>query len=177
MIISNTTQPNITLQDVKEHLVIDYDTDDTLLQSYLDSAIVYAYTYIGIYPYGRTYISTPEEMDSEIIYSLDLPERPHQVQIEYPNSSTELSWYEITNYYDKSKHILFIPKTDDENGDYPTQITAEVKLQDPQIGLFNQAVKLIVGDFYKFRENAQTLTVKEIPQASKMLLDIIMMEV
>ncbi len=150
--------------------MIDYTVDDSLLQTYLSAAINWCSDYIGVYPYGKEYQNTPEELTDNFYAIFELQERPQEVEINL--GAIKLLKTEIDSFYDKGKNLLILP-----NEPKITNVEVNTALDQERIELFNQAVKLLAGDWYRYREDTQTLTTSSIPTGIKSILDLLILEV
>jgi hypothetical protein len=175
MTLTQKQNPLITLQEAKAHLYVDHDMDNNLIQGYLQSAIAYCSEYIGIYPYGASYEATPDEIDSGDLKYLELEYRPYYVEVQYASDMEFYNKPDIDQIYTSEIHqlTLYAPEA--------ISIKAEVGLSglrgQDRLMIFGQAVLLQVGDFYKYRENDQTLSISSLSTGTKRLLDQIQVDV
>ncbi len=175
MILNNKTNPNITLNDVKRHLYVDHDLDNNLLEMYLQSAIAWCSEYIGIYPYGCSYVASIEELNSGDLKSLELEYRPYLVEIQTSGDSEFLNKQDIDLIYSSETQELIVYSPE------ASSIKAEVGFSgsrgQERIKMFNQAVLLTVGDYYKYREDTNTLSLTSLPQGTIRLLNQIQVDI
>ena len=183
MLLVSKNPPSVTLQQVKEHLVINHNLDDDLILSYIQSSIAYISRYIGLYPWGEEYQAETDELnptDKDLFpwYILTIPKRP--TEIVYKDSDLEehkFNKLEIDELYDPGTQILRIPLSEadikNDLGTIPVSINAKSEIPDELFPIVDTSVKLLVGDLYKYREDSSTLTVKNIPNGVQRLLDTI----
>ena len=167
MTITTTETDTLTLDLVKQHLLVDHTVDDVIIQHYIDSSIPATQNYTNKSVLSGTYTNTTDELvpvyefDGYYTYKLRIPFCPTEVTITYPTGTITVFKDDIE--YDNKDSLLYIT-----TNEVPTTITADIESNLKDI---NQARLLTVGSWYANRESETITSTKVLPFGVTFILD------
>lgn len=174
-LISQESDP-LSLSLLKSHLNIDADDtyDDTLLQFYLDTSLEFVIRDIYFDPRLAVYEATEDELivseTYPYYYSLSIPTWIKTITIENPEGTQTYTreFFSLRSTYDPETNTLRIYEEDISD---IISVTATTGLNASEMTPITQARLLIIGDWFRNREDSQTVQFSSLPNGSKRLLD------
>jgi uncharacterized phiE125 gp8 family phage protein len=181
-IITHPAIEPVTLSEIKEHLRISYNDDDSLIETYITVAREYCEQYQNRAYITQTIEQTLDDYPSNI-HELPRPPLQSVTSIKYTSDAGIEATYSSNNYV--VDIASFVGRVALKNNlAYPTttlQSIAGVKIRyvagygntaDTVPSMVKHAIKLIVGHLYENRENIVEKSLSEIPMGVKSLLDM-----
>ena len=162
MTLHQQAPDNLTLEEVKQHLYIDYSDDDTYLQSLIDLSLSYTQQETGNSILETEYVSTPEEVQNNI-YVVDY--YPTKVEVTLNDDSIvtllrdELLTYNVIDTTIVQNHqIMFSLSGLFDVGYFDPedikQVNAFSGVNSSLLIPVTHARKLLIGDWYNHREDS-----------------------
>ncbi len=163
------TQPLDTLDIalVKQHLYVDFATDDALIQHHINASLVLVENYLGIKVLDVTYESVTGELEEFTpgMLKLSLPYKPIAIMVTDDMGVKAYTERDDFYEYDNTGRFLYVPYTD-------TNITSVMAgCGEEKSEAVDQARLLIIGNWYAFRENDVVGSAKALPTGAVFLLD------
>ena len=181
MTIINQAIDTLDIALAKQHLYVDFATDDSLISHHIDASLEAVEGYLGIQILETMYESTNEELANtgDGYYRLSLPFKPSYIEIDISDgSSFIITWGEdvLGSYnisYDNTARVLTIPYPIRPNMGTDTVTAINAVCGGHTLNAINQARLLMIGNWYAFRENDVTGSAKALPTGAVFLLDSI----
>jgi len=171
MTIKTDYTDTLTLDLIKQHLLIDHALDDALLSHYKDASLELVESEAHAHFYQRAWEATADELEIGVDGMLHLS-LPVDADILFIEDGTTAGYIDRKNWYFCSDGILVdMAKLDFET---PTIVLAETGVTD-QTNRVNQLRLLIIGEWYNSRENAVIGSpASEIPTGFKNMIQTLM---
>lgn len=164
----------LTTAEVKKHLIVEFDDDDTYIDTLRDAAYSFAEKYTGI-----TIVD-----DEKVDYLQDFKD-PITLKHTNVQSITSITYYDLndaqqsqTDYYLDNRNPvntlspLYEGVWPDTNQDYENVVITYQAGYTTIPDLINQAVLLIIGSLYEQRENHIIgVSINKIPVSAEYLLN------
>jgi len=165
MILTTTAHDSLTLAIAKEHLYIEHNDDDAILDVYIAASLGIVEDYIHAPALERTYETTALEMQTLAAagFKLVLADNPTSVTVDNAGHIYELPASE----YSYHNNVLTIKNGSSRQ--MPTKIIAKAGKSQHAAQLL-QARLLLIGSYYSFRNNDIDLRINELPTGVKMIL-------
>jgi len=162
MTIETTAPDSLSIDTVKEHILVYHNEDDAILQHYIKASLNAVNGYMHSSTLLQTYVNTAQEVayvTPDGYYDFKIGYTPYKVEV----NGTELMPNEFKNYNARVRisEDLIPPGA---------TVKAYVGFID-DISEINQARLLLIGSWYSHRENTSTLSINELPDGVKFILD------
>jgi len=178
MTLHQQAPDNLTLEEVKQHLYIDFDDDNTYLQGLIDLSLSYVQQETGNSILETEYVSTPEEVEDNI-YVVDY--YPTKIDVTLNDDSIvtllrdELLAYNVIDTTIVQNHqIVFSLSGLFDVGYFDPEDVKQVNaFSGVNVSLLlpvNHARKLLIGDWYNHREDSSYFTQNTVQHGVERLL-------
>ncbi len=163
----NSVVDPLTLDKVRSHLQVDYDEDDTLIQTYITNSLHFVQNYIGKNVAAYENDETFQEWVSPMY--LEWSEEVRSGSLEYTDDLGAVQSVAVTVGVDN------VIVTDEIPGDYnggAVTVSYVPYVYQFQVPVYEQIRLLIIGDWYTNREtNIVGAQVHELPMGTKIMMD------
>ncbi len=164
MILQSTANDTISIDLAKQHLYVDHNLDNILIQAYIDASRGIVEDYMHSTVLQREYSASLEELiPTEVGLMLYLEEDPFFVEIT-SNLGVEVL---DKRYYTYDYDYILIPAVEDRT---ITAVTAKTGKVSQQAQIL-QARLLLIGSAYAYRENSVALRMSQVPDGVRFILD------
>ena len=168
MDVQSQTADSLSLSSVKEHLNVDFSEDDTIIRAFADASLEYVQTAVHKSILYTTYTNTVDELlPIDSYFRLRIPNKPEEVVM--TSDGEDITLFTEDYIYDKGYGILLIPDMYDD----VTAFVAHTGWDSNTTPLIDQARKMLIANWYAFREADFTSTIKEVPNGVERMLDLV----
>jgi len=170
MNIIDQQSDSLEINEIKKHLYIDHNLDDQLLDTYRIASLEVAQSYLHNQVLETLYENETHELEPVnygLSYEFRIPYRPKELVLWDIEDNPITIFYEQIQY-DPGTGILHVFN----NFDITKAQALTGYSKDTQYQI-NIARLLMIGEWYKYRENSQSLNLSEISFGTKLLLDMI----
>lgn len=164
-LVTAPTEQIVDLDEVKHHLRVDDDSDDTLIQSYIDAAVSFLDGYGGQLGQAIMQQTWAQEFDCWGTYELALPNCSN-IQAVGIIDGVETPASSIISNNDALGYFIDINGNEAEK----IKVTYDVKMHEADIPKVKMVIYLLVAHWYENREAVTDQNLKETPMAVTALM-------